>query len=292
MNIAIIGCGEVGYLYATALNQAKYSLQLCAPRPSEKILQFSRKNNIILYNNVGNWLQNSDLVISCVPGAISLTVAKEAFPFLKQGTTFADFSSSSSTDKYAASCLSESKKIIFIDVVIMGGVSLMREKTPLLCAGENSETIVKLMQSLGASVRVLPNAKPGDAASLKLLRTVFMKGLVALTVECVTAAEHQGVKALLYEILSDFDETPLNEFLDMLIRNHVVHACRQRNEIAEARKQLESMGLPSKLLPAVDALFEQTCEKIKSNPIEIKDPTTEEALKCLLAAHFNNNTVN
>lgn len=283
MNVTIIGCGEVGYLYATALNQAKYPLQLCAPRPSEKILQFSHENNIILHNNVGNWLQSSDLVISCVPGAVSLTVAKEVLPFLKQGTIFADFSSSSSADKYAASYLAELKKIIFIDIVIMGGVDLMREKTPLLCAGEPSETIVKLMKSLGAPIRVLPHAKPGDAASLKLLRTVFMKGLVALTVECVTAAEHQGVKVLLYEILSDFDKTPLNEFLDMLIRNHVMHACRQRNEIAEARKQLESMGLPATLLPAVNALFEQTCEKIKSNPIATKEPTTEEALQWLLA---------
>ena len=58
------------------------------------------------------------------------------------------------------------------------------------------------MQKLGAPIQVLDNAKPGDAASLKLLRTVFMKGLSALTVECVTAAEFHSVKPLLYEILS------------------------------------------------------------------------------------------
>lgn len=54
--------------------------------------------------------------------------------------------------------------------------------------------IVALMQELGATIRVLPNKKAGDAASLKLLRSIFMKGLSALTIECVVAAQHLGCK--------------------------------------------------------------------------------------------------
>ena len=285
MNIAIIGCGEVGYLYALALIDAGYAVQLCAPRPSEKALKLVATNNIILHKDIGEWLKEIDIVISCVPGSTSFSVAKEAIPFLKQYSVFADFSSSSSSDKRKSDVIAASRNINFVDVVIMGGVDLTGVKTPLLCAGTGSEKIVTLMLTLNAPIRVLKDSKPGDAATLKLLRTVFMKGLSALTVECMVAAESQGVKALLYDILSDFDKAPLNEYLDMLLRNHVMHACRQRHEIADATEQLKSAGLPVQLLPSIEALFAATCENSQSNPIENKNPTTEEALGWLIKTH-------
>ena len=115
-----------------------------------------------------------------------------------------------------------------------------------------------------------------------------MKGLSALTVECIVAAQYYGVKELLYEMLSDLDKTPLAEFLDMLLKNHVVHACRQRHEVADAAKQLKSSGLPVQLLPAVEDLFTKTCEFIKSNPINNNNPTTEDALIWLLKTRCAN----
>src|SRR3989338_3633807 len=122
MKIAIIGCGEVGYLYAVALIDAGYTLKLCAPRPSEKVLQLASDKNITLHKEINTWLKEIDVVISCVPGSMSLSVVKEAIPFLMQGATFADFSSSSSHDKREAAKIAESKNISFVDVVIMGGV--------------------------------------------------------------------------------------------------------------------------------------------------------------------------
>jgi 3-hydroxyisobutyrate dehydrogenase len=172
--------------------------------------------------------------------------------------------------------------------VIMGGVNLTGMNTPLLCAGEKTEKIVALIEKLGAPIRVLSAARAGDAASLKLLRTVFTKGLSALAVECIVAARHHGVKDLLYDVLSDIDQTPLREFLDILLRNHVVHACRQRQEIAEATHQLQNMGMESIMLPAIEALFATTCNAINTEPCHAVNPTTEEALAWLLKIRSKN----
>lgn len=50
MNITIISCGEVGYSYAKVIANIKYILQICAQRPSEKVLKLvSEKNNFITY---------------------------------------------------------------------------------------------------------------------------------------------------------------------------------------------------------------------------------------------------
>jgi hypothetical protein len=64
-------------------------------------------------------------------------------------------------------------------------------------------------------------------------------------------------------VYADFDKTPISEFLDMFLRHHVIHACRQRNEVHDAAEQLKSSGLPVQLLPAIETLFETTCESIK-----------------------------
>src|SRR3990167_5618785 len=142
MNIAIIGCGEAGYLYAVALIDAGYTLKLCAPRPSEKVLKLVSDKNITLHKEINKWLKEIDIVISCVPGSTSLSVAKDVISFLTHRSTFADFSSSSSNDKRKAASIAESNHINFIDVVIMGGVDLTGSKTPLLCAGDNTDKIV------------------------------------------------------------------------------------------------------------------------------------------------------
>lgn len=286
MKIAMIGLGEVGYLYTVALQKCGFSLQLCAPRPTDKILKFSSENNIALYNNTGNWLNEVDVVISCVPGSQSQSVAKETIPFLKKQATFADFSSASSQDKKNASEIATAHHVYYADVVIMGGVDLTQEKTPLLCASLNPEIIIEVMKKLNTPIRLLANAKPGDAASLKLLRTIFMKGLSALTVECVTAAEYQGLKPLLYEILSDFDETPLSEFLDMLLKNHVLHACRQVHEIRDAKEQLNNIGFESQLLPAVEESFQISCDNIA--PEKNNNLSTEAALQSLIKIRLKN----
>jgi len=278
MNITVIGCGEVGYVYAQALFDAGYSLQLYTPRPNKKILSFSTERNIFLHTEISEWINCSDIVISCTPGSVLLDVTKEVIPFLKNGSIFADFSSASPDDKRDAALLSVSKKIMFVDVVIMGSIDLHKASTPLIFAGNETEKIVTLMKNIGATIRVLPDAKAGDAASLKLLRSVFMKGLSALTVQCTVAAQYYGVKELLYEILSDLDKTSLAEFLDMLLRNHVTHACRQRHEVAEATKQLKASGLPVTLLSAVEEIFAVTCELTKTHPIQNKNPTTKDAL--------------
>ncbi len=88
--------------------------------------------------------------------------------------------------------------------------------------------------------------------------------------------------------MSDLDNTPLQNFLDMLIRNHVTHACRQRDEITKSIEQLKFSGLPVRVLPAVESLFATTCELRKNYPLETKNLTTEEALNWLMKLVLKN----
>ena len=65
--------------------------------------------------------------------------------------------------------------------------------TPALASGAGAERFAELFRPLGMPVEVV-GAAPGDAAGLKLLRSVFMKGIAAAAIESLEAARAAGVE--------------------------------------------------------------------------------------------------
>ena len=100
----------------------------------------------------------------------------------------------------------------------MGAIALLAERTPLLCAGQGADQVIALAASGGAPARAIDGA-PGDAVRLKLLRSIMTKGMESLAVECLVAANAMGLRASLYEVLSDIDRTPLTTFMDAFVRS-------------------------------------------------------------------------
>lgn len=283
MDIAVFGCGEVGYCYASALAKiTDNTLLFCDQHPSAKASALAEKLGAEVHLHPGSWLQTVDVIFLCVPGTVSLEMVRLILPYVQKGALIADFSTAAPTDKRQASLEAEQLGVKFVDVVIMGSIALLGAETPLLCAGKDSEQIVGIMQELKAPIRVLEGANPGEAASLKLLRTVFTKGLEALTVECLIAAEHHGVREKLYDILSDIDNSSLRDFLEMLLRTHVIHAPRRQHEVKEAAKQLTLAGLPVQVLPGVESLFAKTSSDLEKTPLKLSNPTTDDAIAWLL----------
>ena len=156
-------------------------------------------------------------------------------------------------------------EIGYADAVIMGAIGLSGTATPLLVAGSSAQTAVSDFASIGAPARAL-EGKAGDAAALKLLRTVLTKGVEALAVECFVAAEKQGVRDELYRVLSDIDEQGMTHFLNTVVRTHLVHAERRSHEVGRAVAQLDAAGLPSSVLAGSQGLFDNTVRALAQTP--------------------------
>ena len=134
---------------------------------------------------------------------------------------------------------------------------------------------------LDAPIRTLPQAKAGDAAALKLLRTILTKGLEALAVECLVAAEQEGIRAELYDAMSDVDAAGFTNFLDMLVRTHIQHSERRLHEVQRAEAQLTSLGLPASMLAASQRVFERTTRRPGELPPAVTRSDVDAALKWL-----------
>lgn len=281
MKVAVIGLGEVGRCYASALAGLGLTLEASEPFLSPAAQRLVNDVAITVHQGPGAWLAGADIVISAVTGGAALDAALAAFPFMKQGAVYADFTTASPAEMRAAAAEALVSGLRFVDVAIMGGITLSGAKTPLLCAGNGAEAIVDLLSAVGTTVHVLTDAQPGDAVTMKLLRSVFMKGLEALCVECLTLAEHVGLKAKLYENLADFDQAPLPDFLDMLVRTHVIHAERRYHEVESAQAQLEAFGFQPLVTTAVKSVFERSRQAVAGQAIG-PDVTIDEALQILI----------
>ena len=114
--------------------------------------------------------------------------------------------------------------------------------------------------------------------SLKILRSVFTKGMEALSVEVLMAAERQGLRTSLYDVLQDVDQASLPRFLEMLVTTHVIHARRRMHEVEEAERQLASIGMVSDVLDGVQHRFARTARMLDASPLPSEKPTLDEAL--------------
>ncbi|MFD4838572.1 DUF1932 domain-containing protein [Achromobacter sp. NPDC058515] len=262
MKIALIGCGEVGHCYARAWTAAGHAIVgIGELRQDSEMTARAQAVGAGLHAEPGSWLAQADVVVSAVYGYNAGEVARHAFPHLRAGAVYADFTTASAADMQAAAAAAAPWPVSFTDVAIMGAIALLAEKTPLLCAGDGSQAVAALGESAGAPVRII-DGKPGDAVRLKLLRSVMTKGMESLAVECMVAAERMGLRASLYEVLADIDRTPLTAFMDSFVRSHVLHAPRRLAEVREARDQLHEAGLEPLVLNGVEQLFNRTTQGI------------------------------
>ena len=285
--IALIGLGEVGRCYAAPLHAAAFTLSACEIRMTPAAAALAKNLHLVVHEKPGNWLAEVDWVLSCVTGDVALPVVQDLMPFMKKGARFADLTTASPESKRQAERTAHAHGVSYVDTAIMGGISLTGVRTPLLAAGKAASELKEIIERAGGRLQVIPDGVVGDAISLKILRSVLTKGMEALSVELLMSAEKQGVREKLYAQLSDIDQIPLRSFIDSMVRTHVIHAKRRMHEVQDAQRELTSLGLRSTVLPGVEERFHKTTESLATHPLQVADPSIEQALDWLLSTHAN-----
>lgn len=268
MQTIIIGGGVVGQCYAQALaTQGHQIIGFADLHPSEALRTLAGALGASIHPAPGAWATGAELAVSAVFGTVALDVARQSLTYLPPGALYVDMTTADPDDMRAAQQLALASGHRFVDVAITGAVNLSGAKTPLLCSGSAAPEVAALLAACGATIRPV-GVRPGDAASLKLLRSIFTKGMEALAVECLVTAEQRGLRAELHMVLSDIDEGSLRETMESMVRTHIPHAGRRRNEVVEAQRQMRLSGVEPFVLPAVQSLFERTIQGQATHPYD------------------------
>ena len=266
MKIALIGGGMVGRSFGEAFAANEMTVAwIWDAKPSPELHAFAKLMGASVHEGPGPWLAEVDLVVSAVFGTVAYEVAELAMPYMHANALFVDMTTADPSDMEKASALSKKHHVNFVDVAIMGAVNLHGAKTPLLCAGEKAEDVAQIFKKIGTPIQVVGD-KPGDAAALKLLRSIFTKGLEALSVECLLTAEKRGLRNQIHEILSDVDQGSLRALMESMVCTHIEHSARRQKEVVEAQRQMVQAGVSPLVTYSVEKLFARTASRQSTSP--------------------------
>ncbi|MFE4542277.1 NAD(P)-binding domain-containing protein [Arthrobacter sp. NPDC056727] len=261
MKTTIIGSGQVGLCWAEALTaNSAHTVSLSDPQPPAAAVSWSQSSGTAIRPEISEWIADQDLVLVCVPGSVLPLVTDSLVRHLNPGATIVDMTTAAAQAKRESAARADAAGIGYIDIAITGAVALSGARTPLLYAGTPNNVVEGLLRAAGAPVRFLPDSAPGDAVTVKLLRSVIMKGLEALAIEALPAARAYGVLDQLYAVLGDVDQAPFTDLLKSMVATHPVHAVRRHAEVLEAAAQLDRAGYPSELTGHVAGKYAATAQ--------------------------------
>ena len=100
------------------------------------------------------------------------------------------------------------------------------------------------MTPFGMRLEVLAGAKVGSAAAVKMCRSIVVKGLEALMVECVLGARRFGADELVFASLNEsFPGIDWKKLADYMAGRVVVHGERRAREMEEVAETLRAIGV-------------------------------------------------
>ncbi len=187
-------------------------------------------------------LREADIVISAVTASSNLDAAQSARDGLSASQFYLDINSVSPQRKREAAGI-VADRARFVDVAVMAPVLPLRHKTPLLVAGPAAADLAPLLRGCGMSV---DEAGPevGAAIAMKMVRSVMIKGLEALTQECFLAAQAGGVEdRLIASLTQTFPTLDWARIADYNLERMASHGIRRAAEMREVAKTLEDLGV-------------------------------------------------
>ena len=235
MEVAVLGLGEAGGRIASDLVAAG-----CVVRGFDPARQ---PEGIANSESAQGAVAGADVVLSINAAAVALEIAADVAGALPAGALYADLNTSAPELKRE---LAETLPVSFVDVALVGVVPASGLATPALASGAGAERFAGLFRPLGMPVEVV-GARPGDAAGLKLLRSVFMKGIAAAAIESLRAAEAAGVEQRVRAGIAAVLGEPL---LDRLLEGSRAHAARRVEEMHAAAGYVEQLGVEPRIANA------------------------------------------
>ncbi|WP_345801795.1 DUF1932 domain-containing protein [Microbacterium sp. AZCO] len=248
--IAILGLGEAGRLYARGLGDEGAVVRGFDPHHvlgDPAILQVS---------TLGEALAGADVVLSLVGGAAAASLAREALPLVPRAAVYADLNTGSPELKQGVAAIAADAGVPMADVAVLAPVYRAAHHTELLASGPGAPVLAERLAPFGVPIAVVEGGA-GEAARLRLLRSVVMKGLAALVLEGLGAARAAGAEEWLHDqIAAEFGPDGA-ALVDRLVEGTLRHAVRREHEVRDALAALEATGEPSDMTRAALVWFER-----------------------------------
>jgi 3-hydroxyisobutyrate dehydrogenase-like beta-hydroxyacid dehydrogenase len=244
--LCFIGFGEAGQAIASGLREAGVETMsawdILFPADSGRTLREAGvRIGVRLATSAADAVRGAGIVISAVTAASSLEAAQSVKPHLG-GQFFLDINSVSPGRKQAtATMLGQQAR--YVDVAVMAPIHPARHQTPLLLAGPHAEAVEPILQDLDMRTS-RAGQEIGAAAAIKMVRSVMIKGMEALTYECFVAAARAGVTdEVIASLAKTFPTLDWSKIIEYNLERMASHGARRAAEMEEVADTLRELGV-------------------------------------------------
>ena len=256
VNIALIGYGEVGSTFAREF-LARGDVRVAAfdvkfdTADGPAMIERARNAGVTPAKDHASAAQGADIVISAVTADVALAVAEQAATYLRPDQMFFDINSASPGAKTKAAKAVSERGARYVEGAVMAPVPGPGIKVPILAGGPAAEQAAEILNGIGMNVTPVTTV-PGRASATKLCRSIMIKGIEALIVDCAAASKEWDVQK---EVFASLEATfPGLDFAklakDMAGRVHQ-HGVRRAAEMREAGLMLDDLHMDGSLARAV-----------------------------------------
>jgi len=255
--VSFIGFGEAGQAIASGLREtgieriAAWDILFPVPEGA-RLKAAGEKFGVRLANSAADAVRDTDLIVSAVTAASSLDAARSVVDHLAGNPYYLDINSVSPGRKQETARLLDGHAR-YVDVAVIAPIHPARHKTPLLIAGPHAEAIAPLLSEMEMKLSIVPG-ETGKAAAIKMIRSVMIKGMEALSLECFLAASRAGLlEEVTASLKNNYPTLDFTKIADYNIERMASHGERRAAEMEESAVTLRELGLAPLMVEATVA---------------------------------------
>ena len=260
--LGIIGFGEVGYYTAKGLKASGFG-DICAynsghhhrPPYSQQYRQRAEEVGVTLMDSLADLAGRCQIILSSTSPATAVEVARQAAPFLGPGHLYVDINSCGPRIKVEAATHIEAAGARLLDACLLASPASSLHKGLTYLSGPGAEDFQGAFAPYGMDLEVISGGKVGDAALLKMLRSIITKGTMTVLWELTYAAYKCGVDLHQFERALGGFRGDFFASAERIVGYGYFHARRRAEESHEMQETLREYGVDPFLAEAYEKRF-------------------------------------
>jgi 3-hydroxyisobutyrate dehydrogenase-like beta-hydroxyacid dehydrogenase len=247
--IAVLGFGEAGSLLAGDLLAAGATVRGFDPRVPPP-------RGVAGAGSDAEAVAGARLVLSVNSASDAVAALEASLTALDAGAVWADLNTAAPSVKQRLAEIGRDRGVRVADIAMMAPVPGNGLRVPMLASGEAAADVAAALRGLGADIEVL-DGPAGLAATRKLLRSVFYKGMAASIVEALEAARAAGLDDWLTGHIAEEFARQDASTVARIVTGTSRHAVRRGHEMAAAAEMLTDLGVAPIMATASQHLHER-----------------------------------
>jgi len=286
--IGFLGFGEAGFYLARGLRRAgapplvAFDIKAHHDAGGERIRARAAETNTHLVESPRMLAQEARVILSVVTAASALEAAESLAADLSADHLYVDLNSVSPATKGQIAAVVGDGPGRFVEGSIMAPVSGAGHRVPILLNGPAAPAVVDALLAYQMRLEVM-NGAIGAAAAVKMCRSIVIKGLEALLLECTLAAREYGAADRVYDSLAEtYPGIDWRTTASYMIGRVLEHGERRAREMEEVVKTLGTAGIEPHMAEATARVQDWEAAMRRDGRLNGPRPDTVERLLTLL----------